>query len=176
MSLDQQMRWAENWLLIMELWPDWAPTDAQKELWRKRLHDCAQGRLKDAIENSATNLIGLKPRLSSILKAYKEAGHSAVACSVHAPVVVAESDLEQDVIDMRSELAEMEPDVLLSNLRSAAPLVVVPLCGSIGPESADVRIGGCKQIIDEYENKPVCDWPKMLVGFVWANAHEDLPF
>lgn len=176
MSLDQEMRWAENWALILELWPDWAPTDAQSELWRKRLHDCAQGRLKDAIENCATEVIGRNPRLSVILKAYKEAGRSIVACSVHAPDVVPESRIEQDMIDMRHELGELEPDTLLSNLRSAAPLVVVPLVGGIGAQSADLRISGSKQIIDEYENRPVSDWPPMLVGFVWANVHEDLPF
>ncbi len=176
MSLDQQMRWAENWALILELWPDWAPTDAQQELWRKRLNDCAQGRLKDAIENTATNLIGLKPRLSSILKAYKEAGHNAVACSVHAPDVLPDSHVEQDMIDMRRELEAMEPATLLSNLRSAAPLAVVRFSGGVGPEAAGVRIAASKKIIDEYENKPVRDWPPMIVGFVWANAHEGIPF
>ena len=176
MSLDQQMRWAANWALIMELWPEWAPTDAQSELWRKRLNDCSQGRLKDAIENCATSLIGLKPRLSWILKAYKEAGQVAVACSVYAPDVLPDSHIEQDKIDMRRDLEEMDPATLLSNLRSAASLVVLPLCGAIGLESAGLRIAACKKVVDEYENKPLCDWSPMLVGFVWANAQENIPF
>lgn len=175
MSLDQQMRWAENWALILELWPDWAPTDAQTELWRKRLQDCAQVRLKEAIESVATNLIGRNPRLSGILKAYKEAQRSE-RLATYGALPVQDSCVEQDLLDMRREVAEMAPAERLANLKGAAPLLVVPLVDGLGPDSAGLRIGASDKIIDQYQDAPVDDWPRMLVGFTWANAQEDIPF
>lgn len=175
MSLDQALRWAENWAYMLELWPDWAPTDAQAGIWRKRLEPLGQGRLREAIENSAASLIGLKPKMTSILKAYKElrgarGGEGRTALPVQDPCV------EQDMLDMRRELEEMHPTTLLANLRGAAPLAVVPFCGALGPDSAAMRVGASNKIIDEYKDRPVDEWPRTLVGFVWANSADDIPF
>ena len=84
---------------------------------------------------------------------------------------------DNDMRLMRNELAELDPCMLLANLREAAPLAAMVYCGNVGPQGAGVRIGASETIIEEYRDKPVVQWPKMLVGMTWASAQDDLiPF